>query len=59
MDQVFMTRKRAAELLCVDTQTIDDWRSAGKLPSTKNGSRVLIPTEAVKKLIASLQEAVR
>lgn len=45
------TRKHAASLLGVDPQTIDEWRSGGKLPSIKVGHFVRIPMEAVKKLI--------
>lgn len=44
-----MTRKQAASRLNVDTQTIDHWRAAGKLPSVKIGHFVRIPVQAVEK----------
>lgn len=45
-----MTRKQVAERLHLDTQTIDDWRFAGKLPFKKIGHFVRIPAEAVEKI---------
>lgn len=44
------TRKMAASILGVDTQTIDEWRHGGKLPSVKVGHFVRIPLDAVKML---------
>lgn len=44
-----MTRKQAAAQLGLDTQTIDDWRFAGKLPYVKIGHFVRIPAAAVEK----------
>ena len=59
MDKVFMTRKEAADALCVTDQSIDDYRIAGKLRSTKNGKKVLILTEDVRKMQRALMEAVK
>lgn len=59
MDKPFMTRKEAAEALCVTDQTIDDYRIAGKIRAVKNGKKVLILTEDVRRIQNLLIEAAR
>lgn len=53
MEKMFVTREEAAAILRVTTQTIDDWRLAGKLPAAKVSRRVLIPIEAITRLRAA------
>jgi hypothetical protein len=59
MEKVFMSRKEAATALCVTDQSVDDYRMAGKLRATKNGRKVLILTEDVRKMQKALMEVVK
>lgn len=56
MDKLLYTRKEAATLLSVSTDTLDVLRFGGKIKGCRIGSRVYIKSTDLEQFVATLKE---
>jgi excisionase family DNA binding protein len=55
----FITRQETADMLGLSLATIGRRIKDGSIPSKKIGSRILVPTEAIERMVSSALESAK